>query len=122
EHIVLELKSHFDRKKTLSKKNILITAGPTYEPIDPVRIIGNHSSGKMGYSLAKAAIERGGNVTLVSGPTPLTMPVGLKQFEKVMTAEEMYLSVMKYLETADIIILSAAVADFSPKIKYKEKY
>src|SRR5690606_25557433 len=79
EDIVLELKKNFEKKRSLNKKNILITAGPTYEPIDPVRFIGNHSSGKMGYSLAKAANERGGNVTLISGPVSLPVPIGLKQ-------------------------------------------
>ncbi|NLT94993.1 MAG: bifunctional phosphopantothenoylcysteine decarboxylase/phosphopantothenate--cysteine ligase CoaBC [Clostridia bacterium] len=101
-------------KKDLSGKNILITAGPTREPIDPVRYITNRSSGKMGYALAQCAQRRGARVTLVSGPTNLDKPQGV-DFISVETAEQMFNVVKELFEKHDIIIKSAAVADYRPQ-------
>ncbi len=98
----------------LSGLNVLVTAGPTREPLDPVRYLTNRSSGKMGYSLAKAAFERGAKVTLISGPVSLTNPSGI-EVENVETAEQMYNAVLAHFDSADIVIKSAAVADYRPK-------
>ncbi|WP_432400702.1 bifunctional phosphopantothenoylcysteine decarboxylase/phosphopantothenate--cysteine ligase CoaBC [Wukongibacter sp. M2B1] len=100
--------------KTLKGKKVLITAGPTQEPIDPVRYITNHSSGKMGYSLAKASRDRGAEVVLVSGPTNLEKPKGIEVVD-IVTANQMYDTVLKHFDAADIIIKAAAVADYKPK-------
>lgn len=105
---------------SLSGKHILITAGPTYEAIDPVRFIGNHSSGKMGYTLAEEAQKKGAKVTLISGPSALTPPQGI-DFHKVTTAQEMFDQVFNHYSQADIAIMSAAVADYTPKIVAQEK-
>jgi phosphopantothenoylcysteine decarboxylase/phosphopantothenate--cysteine ligase len=98
----------------LSGLNILVTAGPTIEPIDPVRFITNRSSGKMGYAIARAARRRGASVTLVSGPTALTPPSGVK-FHPVKTAEEMKKIVFDRFTACDMIIKAAAVADYRPR-------
>ncbi len=98
---------------TLAGKKILVTAGPTRETIDPARFISNRSSGKMGYALAREAYRRGGEVTLVSGPTMLECPHGVKCV-KVASAQEMYKAVIKECDSYDIIIKSAAVSDFKP--------
>ncbi|MBI3195195.1 MAG: bifunctional phosphopantothenoylcysteine decarboxylase/phosphopantothenate--cysteine ligase CoaBC [Ignavibacteriae bacterium] len=95
-------------------KNILITAGPTYEALDPVRFIGNRSSGKMGFALAHAASLRGANVTLVSGPVHLETPKNVHRVD-VESAGQMFDSVMKHRTKKDIIIMSAAVADYTPQ-------
>lgn len=100
--------------KPLKSKKVLITAGPTQEPIDPVRYITNHSSGKMGYSLAKASRDRGAKVTLISGPTNLERPKGMKVVD-ILTATQMYEAVLEHFDEADIIIKAAAVADYRPK-------
>ena len=99
---------------TLEGKRVLVTAGPTRETIDPARFISNRSSGKMGYALAREAFRRGGEVTLVSGPTALECPHGVKCV-KVTSAQEMYNEVIKECDRYDIIIKSAAVSDFKPK-------
>ncbi len=99
---------------------ILITAGPTREYIDPVRFISNASSGKMGYELAKSAIKRKHNVILISGPTYLKPPAGVK-FIRVTSTEEMYRKVMKHYPNVDAVIMSAAVTDYRPKKNYKTK-
>ena len=104
----------------LKGKSVVITAGPTHEPIDPVRFIGNHSSGKMGYSIAKELINRGALVSLVTGPTNLEAPEGV-DFIKVKSAKEMYEAVAPLASKANIIILSAAVADYTPKHVATEK-
>lgn len=101
-------------KQDLVGKNILITAGPTREPIDPVRYLSNRSSGKMGYALAKCAQIRGAKVTLVSGPTNLDKPAGVT-FISVETANEMFEEINKIFQKQDIIIKSAAVADYRPE-------
>ena len=98
---------------SLSNKSILITAGPTQEPIDPVRYVTNRSSGKMGYALAEAAVESGAQVTLVSGPVNLEAPASCN-LVSIKTAEEMYEAVMHHIRGKDIYIGTAAVADFSP--------
>ncbi len=105
--VIDEIKPNRD----LEGKKILITAGPTRESIDPVRYITNHSSGKMGYSIAEAALERGAEVTLVSGPTNLTPPRGANLI-KIETALDMYRAVMDNFKDQDIVIKSAAVADY----------
>ncbi|MBP6840156.1 MAG: bifunctional phosphopantothenoylcysteine decarboxylase/phosphopantothenate--cysteine ligase CoaBC [Kofleriaceae bacterium] len=94
-------------------KHVVIDAGPTYEPIDPVRFIGNRSSGKMGYALAAAARRRGARVTLISGPTALAAPVGVT-LVAVETAAQMRAAVLAAVDDADLAILAAAVADFRP--------
>jgi phosphopantothenoylcysteine decarboxylase/phosphopantothenate--cysteine ligase len=100
--------------RDLDGKKILITAGPTYEPIDEVRFIGNYSSGKMGFQLARAASQRGAEVTLISGPTTLGTPKNVKRVN-VQTADEMFNAVKSNSEKQDYIIMSAAVADYKPK-------
>jgi len=99
--------------KVLSKKKVLITAGPTYEPIDTVRGVTNQSSGKMGYAVAQAAAEAGANVTLVSGATALPAPAGVERID-VLTADEMHKAVMARAKDADVFIAVAAVADYRP--------
>lgn len=97
--------------KDLAGETVLITAGPTEEPIDPVRFISNRSSGKMGYALAQAALARGARVILISGPVNLPPPRGV-ELVRVRTAEEMYRAVMEHLDEASIVIKAAAVADY----------
>src|SRR5207244_5706386 len=94
-------------------KSVLVTAGPTREPIDPVRYVSNRSSGKMGYALAEAARRRGANVTLVSGPTALPPPPGVT-VSSVTTAEEMHAAVMEALPRHQVVIKAATVADYAP--------
>jgi phosphopantothenoylcysteine decarboxylase/phosphopantothenate--cysteine ligase len=98
----------------------VVTAGSTQEFIDPVRIITNRSSGKMGYALAEAARDRGAKVTLITGPTLLTKPVGVEVID-VCTAEEMFQAVKNAVPRADVLIMAAAVADYRPKSTAKEK-
>src|SRR5499425_2703147 len=100
--------------RDLTGERLLVTAGPTREPIDPVRYISNRSSGKMGYGLATAALRRGADVTLVSGPTSLTPPAGAV-FVPVQTAEEMREAALQHLERATIVVKAAAVADYRVK-------
>ena len=106
--------------KDLIGKKVLVTAGPNQENIDPVRYITNHSSGKMGYAVAKAAMLRGADVTLVSGQTALTPPMFVK-YVQITTAEEMYQEVTSRSDEQDIIIKAAAVADYRPKTVYENK-
>lgn len=108
-------------KKTLEGKTVLITAGPTYEAIDPVRFIGNHSSGKMGFSLAEEAAKRGAKVILISGPSSLKPSHQSIDLHRVTSAKEMLSKVFEYYETIDIGIASAAVADYAPKVVASEK-
>lgn len=100
-------------KQDLAGKKILITAGPTHEPIDPVRFISNHSSGKMGVALARAAAERGADIVLITGPVHLDTPSGVKR-KNVTTAEQMFEAVHREATNFDVIIMAAAVADFTP--------
>ena len=101
-------------KKDLQDLRILVTAGPTQEPLDPVRYLTNHSSGKMGYAIAHAAMLRGADVTLVSGPTALKYPPLVRTIP-IVTAQDMYEAVTREAEHADIIIKAAAVADYTPE-------
>ena len=107
-------------EKDLEGKKVLVTAGPTQESIDPVRYITNHSSGKMGYALAKAAMLRGADVTLVSGPCSITLPPFVKVVP-VVTAKDMFDAVTSVSADQDIIIKAAAVADYRPKQVFDEK-
>lgn len=110
-----------DTDAAFAGKKILITAGPTYENIDPVRFIGNHSSGKMGFDLAKEAAKRGAEVTLISGPSSQKTDDKNIAVYRVTSAQEMFDEVFKHYENADIAIMSAAVADYTPKVKATEK-
>ncbi len=101
--------------------NLLITAGPTREPVDPVRFLSNRSSGKMGYALARAAVAKGFAVTLISGPVALTPPDGLAGFVSVTTAAEMAQAVKSRFPLMDAAILCAAVADYTPKTVASQK-
>ncbi len=125
EILVEEILLRVAHEHDLEGRHVVVSAGPTEEPLDPIRVITNHSSGKMGYALAKAAAYRGAKVTLVSGPTSLEPPLGV-ELKKIHTAEEMYQQVTSAAETADIVVMAAAVADYTPatvadqKIKKKD--
>lgn len=106
---------HFKKKSSYKEKSILITAGPTFEAIDPVRFIGNHSSGKMGYAIAREFADRGAKVNLISGPVNIELNHPNIEIFKVTSAEEMFEKSIKLFKSTDIAILSAAVADFKPK-------
>lgn len=115
EHIVAFIINDLSTKLPLAGKRYLVTAGPTFEPIDPVRYIGNFSSGKMGYAIANAAARLGAEVVLVSGPTrDLLLVPGIKKINTV-TGEEMLKGVLTHFNDCDVVILCAAVADFRPK-------
>lgn len=115
ENIVSFIENEIVKGLPLYQKKVLVTAGPTYEAIDPVRFIGNHSSGKMGFELAKKAANLGANVYLITGNSNETVSNSLIQRIDVVNAEEMYHEVHKYFDRVDIAILSAAVADYKPK-------
>ncbi len=119
ETIIEHLRTHFGRSHQWMGKRILITAGPTYEPIDPVRFIGNRSSGKMGIALATAARERGASVTVILGPT--AQKVENLEVVRVNTATEMYRSTLAMAPESDIIILAAAVSDYRPVVVHDRK-
>lgn len=121
EDIVHRIVEFFNTSNDFKGKKFLITAGATRESIDPVRFFTNRSTGKMGYALAEVAIERGGEVILVSGKTNISPPSGV-QLISVETADEMYQEVMKNLDGADIVIKSAAVADYRPKEVFQQKF
>lgn len=121
EDIVAFLENDLLSKLPLKNKTVLITAGPTYEAIDPVRFIGNHSSGKMGYALAFEAANLGAQVVLISGPTHLQLQSKVIELIKVTSAEEMYNACHAIFSKVDIAILAAAVADFRPKNKATQK-
>ena len=110
---ILQIFSNSFTKGKMSGKRVLITAGPTQEPIDPVRFITNRSSGKMGYNLAEAAIESGARVTLISGPVDIPKPSNCN-FVSVETAQEMYDAVMHHVKEKDVYIGTAAVSDYRP--------
>lgn len=118
------VENHFansNLSKSLDGKIVLITAGPTYEALDPVRFIGNHSSGKMGFSLAEEASKRGAKVILISGPSVQTINDSNVELHKVTSAKEMLAKVFEFYDKIDIGIASAAVADYAPKEVAKEK-
>ncbi|MNF32592.1 Coenzyme A biosynthesis bifunctional protein CoaBC [compost metagenome] len=121
EHIVSFLEADLESKLPLKGKKILITAGPTYEAIDPVRFIGNHSSGKMGYDIAASAANLGASVILVSGPTNCKVQNSLIKVIHVVSAEEMYNACHEYYADVDVAIAAAAVADYKPKIMAAQK-
>ena len=121
EDIVEFLEKDILKKLPLRNRKILITAGPTFEAIDPVRFIGNHSSGKMGYALAETAASMGAEVVLISGPVSLKLENDFVKVVRVTSAEEMYNATHKYFSLCDIAILSAAVADYRPLEQAEEK-
>jgi len=106
--------------KVLAGKRVLVTAGPTEEPVDPVRVLTNTSSGKMGYAVARAAQEAGAEVTLVSGPVALAAPAGVRRID-VRTAEEMFAAVKKAVKGSDVFLSVAAVADYRVKNRAAQK-
>jgi phosphopantothenoylcysteine decarboxylase / phosphopantothenate---cysteine ligase len=114
ENIVHLLKEYFNNREKLKGKKVLVTAGPTYELMDPVRFIGNFSSGKMGYEIAQAFADAGADVTLISGPTSLNDIAGVKMI-RLRSAEEMFTAAKKEFGSVDIAVLAAAVADYTPK-------
>ena len=126
EDILIYLENYFGKANDLHRKNVLISAGPTYEAIDPVRFIGNRSTGKMGIALANECKNRGANVTIVLGPTAEISPCNINVIS-VKTAAEMYDACLNNFEASDIAIMCAAVADYTPihvsnqKIKKKEE-
>ncbi|WP_273567175.1 bifunctional phosphopantothenoylcysteine decarboxylase/phosphopantothenate--cysteine ligase CoaBC [Maribacter halichondriae] len=127
EAILKFIENYLSEGLPLTGKKVLITAGPTYEPIDPVRFVGNHSSGTMGYELAKAASNLGAEVVLVLGPSHLSIDNSSIELIRVMSADEMFESTHMYYKNSDIVICAAAVADYRPKtvadqkIKKKDK-
>ncbi|MDR2118234.1 MAG: bifunctional phosphopantothenoylcysteine decarboxylase/phosphopantothenate--cysteine ligase CoaBC [Tannerellaceae bacterium] len=121
EKIVDWLDNFFTSQNELQKKKILITAGPTYEKIDPVRFIGNYSSGRMGFALAEACAGRGAEVTLIAGPVSLRTAHPYIHLIRVESAEEMYRAAMDTFPHTDAAILCAAVADYRPEIVAEEK-
>lgn len=108
------------RKRALAGKRVVVTAGGTREPIDPVRFVGNRSSGRMGYRLAEAARDLGAKVTLISAPTALPRPVGV-EFVPVETAQEMYEAVFEAVAEANVLLMAAAVADYRPRMPAEQK-
>ena len=106
--------------RTLDGRRVLVTAGPTFEDLDPVRFIGNRSSGRMGFAIAGEAIRRGAAVTLVAGPTAIDPP-GQADLVRVRSASDMHAAVMARLDTADVVIMAAAVADYAPEAKDARK-
>ena len=116
DYIIREIK----HEKDMAGKTVLVTAGPTQEAIDPVRYITNHSTGKMGYAIARCAMERGARVILITGPTAIAPPP-FTEVVNIVSAADMYDAVMKYKDEADIIIKSAAVADYTPSKVADEK-
>lgn len=121
EKIVEVLEAFFNRKQDLKGKKVLITAGPTYEKIDPVRFIGNYSSGKMGYALAESCARRGAEVTLISGPVQVKAQHPSIKVIKVESAHQMHEAAIEAFPTSDAAILCAAVADFTPEVKADQK-
>jgi phosphopantothenoylcysteine decarboxylase / phosphopantothenate---cysteine ligase len=120
EKIVKYLDDFFFESRTLAGKTALVTAGPTYEAIDPVRFIGNHSSGKMGIAIAEELAANGASVTLILGPTALSANNSIKTI-RVLSAEEMYNNCEPLFKTSDIMVMAAAVADYTPGEVAKEK-
>jgi phosphopantothenoylcysteine decarboxylase/phosphopantothenate--cysteine ligase len=121
EEIVEILVNHFKKKNSFEGKSVIITAGPTQEAIDPVRFIGNYSSGKMGYAIAHEFAERGAKVSLISGPVYITIHHPQIKVVKVKSGDEMFEHVNRLFEHADIAVFSAAVADYRPKNPNKSK-
>lgn len=120
EVILKEIKRYFYQSGELKGKKVLVTAGPTYEKIDPVRFVGNYSSGKMGYAIAAEFASRGADVTLVSGPVSLDTPIGVRRVD-VENAEQMLESCLNVFDDCDIAVMSAAVADYAPAQYHDQK-
>ncbi len=120
EEIINKIEQNILDKLPLNGKKVLITAGPTYEPIDPVRFIANHSTGKMGFALAEHAARLGAEVILITGPTSISTTFDMQIF-RVVTSDEMFIEVKKIFNQMDIVIAAAAVADFKPKKPHKIK-
>jgi len=120
EELVEALENYFSCFDLLRGKKALVTAGGTQEPLDPVRYLGNRSSGKMGFAIAQALKEAGAETTLIAAPTELPTPAGVKRVD-VMTAQEMYEAVLKEYAQVDIVVKAAAVADYRPKISSEQK-
>ena len=127
EEIIGYLENYFSGGSELKGRKALVTAGPTYEPIDPVRFVGNHSSGKMGVAIARELCNRGADVTLVLGPTSARHDLNGIKVKNVQTAEEMYKACLSEFDDTDITVMAAAVADYTPaevaseKIKKKDE-
>ncbi|WP_017497140.1 bifunctional phosphopantothenoylcysteine decarboxylase/phosphopantothenate--cysteine ligase CoaBC [Flavobacterium sp. WG21] len=121
ENIIAFLEADLESKLPLKGKKILITAGPTYEAIDPVRFIGNHSSGKMGFDLANEAANLGAQVILIAGPTHYKAKNGLVEVINVVSAQDMYDACHEYFNDVDVAIAAAAVADYRPKVVALQK-
>ena len=121
EEIITQLNTYFTASYQLSGKKALVTAGPTYEALDPVRFIGNNSSGKMGYAVAEELANKGADVILVSGPTHLTVSHPKIKVVRVTSAEEMYQACVSNFTDCDITVLSAAVADYKPTHREDQK-
>jgi phosphopantothenoylcysteine decarboxylase/phosphopantothenate--cysteine ligase len=121
ETILQFLHDNFFLTRDLEGKKVLVTAGPTYEPIDPVRFIGNHSSGKMGAAISEELAKRGASVDLVMGPSSIKVNVPGVTVHKVQTAEQMYQQCMGIFPETDVAVMSAAVADYTPEKKAEEK-
>ncbi|MCO6146490.1 bifunctional phosphopantothenoylcysteine decarboxylase/phosphopantothenate--cysteine ligase CoaBC [Flavobacterium sp. NRK1] len=115
ENIIAFLEADLESKLPLRGKKILVTAGPTYEPIDPVRFIGNHSSGKMGFDIAKAAANEGAEVILITGPSHLKLEHLLVKVVRVVSSQDMYNACHEYFDGVDAAVAAAAVADYRPK-------
>lgn len=116
EHIIDFLNNHIKSSQALFGKKVLISAGPTYEALDPVRYLGNRSTGKMGYAIAEQAYELGADVTLISGPVALNNPKkGIKRI-CITSAQDLYSEMINHFDESDIVIMAAAVADYTPKI------
>lgn len=121
EEIVAALSGHFSKDQPLRGKKVLVTAGPTYEAIDPVRFIGNHSTGKMGFAIAEALASKGAEVHLITGPTSQQALHSGIRISHVTSAEEMYEACASLFPSTDITVLSAAVADYRPKERADQK-
>lgn len=121
EEIVTSLQTFFKNGQRLKGKKVLVTAGPTHEAIDPVRFIGNHSTGKMGFAIAEALANEGAEINLISGPTQQHTIHPLVNVQTVTSAEEMFNACNRYFATTDIAVLSAAVADYKPIVKASQK-
>ncbi len=121
QEIAQDVEFFFTNNQPLKDKTVMITAGPTYEAIDPVRYIGNHSSGKMGYCLAEVALQLGAHITLISGPTNLKLEHQNLEIINIQSADEMFQASKSKYQSMDIIIAAAAVADFKPKICWNSK-
>ncbi|MES2410937.1 MAG: bifunctional phosphopantothenoylcysteine decarboxylase/phosphopantothenate--cysteine ligase CoaBC [Bacteroidota bacterium] len=121
ENIIDFLEKDLESKLPLRGKKVMITAGPTYEAIDPVRFIGNHSSGKMGFDIAASAANLGADVTLISGPTHLNPKNHVINLIRVTSAKEMYDACHEYFNSTDVAICAAAVADYKPKFVAEQK-